>query len=118
MDAAQGHEFGVYAADTAGNVTKLDVFVGVDEIATLDNISMYPNPAVDNIRLDFTLTANETVKISLFNSVGKEVDTQNLGTVAAGSNSTNINVSTLTSGIYLMQVQIGNQTVAKTFYVK
>ncbi len=118
LDGAQGNDFGIYVADTAGNVTALSIFVGVDEIASLDAISMYPNPANNNIRLDLTLNEVVDVQVAILNTVGQVIMTANDGNINAGRNYMDFNVSNLDAGMYLMNVIIDGKSTSQTFIVQ
>lgn len=66
-------------------------------------VSIAPNPANDQIRLDIQLSkVNEAVTVSLIDWTGRFVSTQLLKNFQNGQ--TSFNVSTLPSGTYLVQV--------------
>jgi hypothetical protein len=73
-------------------------FVSVNEIAKTTNVSIYPNPATNNVNI----TTDRLVQVTLIDGMGKVINTQ----VVSGTLS--LDVSTLTNGIYFLQV--GNTT--------
>jgi len=83
---------------TSTQVFAIDVlhFVNLDEIS--ENISIYPVPATSVLNVDFTTTPNNT-SISIFNTTGQVVLVKQL-------NATNnkIDISTLTSGVYFIEI--------------
>lgn len=72
-------------------------------------ISCYPNPAVSQANLNLNLTRDNTIHITVFNSMGNQV----LTTVVAGNKGQNhitLPISNLPIGIYYIQIQYGNET--------
>lgn len=83
-------------------------------------VRTYPNPVVSNATVDYTITQNTVVSISLVDALGNVVmnvvDAQNL---AAGSYSANIDATTLANGSYLVKFSAGDKvTTAKLNVVK
>ncbi|MGB0917861.1 MAG: T9SS type A sorting domain-containing protein, partial [Flavobacteriales bacterium] len=79
--------------------------VGISE-ATTETFSVYPNPAVNTLTIANSGTA--IANITLINVTGKTVKT-----VAA--NTTTIDVSNLTSGVYFLQVQTEDKLMNTRF---
>ena len=76
-------------------------FAGIENIETASSISVFPNP----VQTFLTVAgADKNMKINLFDLNGRL-----LKSVPAQDNSTEINVSSLTSGLYLLQV--GEQVI-------
>ena len=69
-------------------------FVSVNEIAKTTNVSIYPNPATNNINI----TTDKLVQVTLIDGMGKVINTQ----VVSGTFS--LDVSNLNNGIYFLQV--------------
>ena len=85
-------------------------WVGVNE-ADQKNIAVRPNPATDNFTV--TLVDNTTASIQLYNIVGQMVYNQTTSEQAA-----TINVSDLTSGIYMLKVSQSGKTYTTKVVVK
>ena len=85
-------------------------WVGVKE-ADQKNIAVRPNPATDNFTV--TLVDNTTASIQLYNIVGQMVYNQTTSEQAA-----TINVSDLTSGIYMLKVSQSGKTYTTKVVVK
>lgn len=81
------------------------VTIGLNDAQRNDiNISIYPNPTKDKIIIDcLTPLSNSIVKV--YNSLGKEVMSQNLS-------KTEINLSSLSQGLYLINI-ISNGKIIK-----
>jgi hypothetical protein len=60
--------------------------------------------------LKFELNNNETVSINVVNMLGQRVLNLNSAKAAAGQHSVSLNTNELPSGIYLVNVTIGNKS--------
>lgn len=69
-------------------------WVGVEEMAK-ENLTVYPNPATNNINV--STGSDKQMLVELFNLVGQRVYSENV------VNSTVINVSNLKAGVYLLK---------------
>jgi hypothetical protein len=68
-------------------------FVSVNEL-TKTNVSIYPNPATNNVNI----TADRLVKVTLIDGMGRVINTQTV------SGTLNLDITTLNNGIYFLQV--------------
>lgn len=82
------------------------------EIAEGINL-LYPNPAKGTVRFQYNSSINETVTISVFNSMGERVKVRNRIFIK-GQNIEVIDLSKFTSGQYYLQVK-GTKTFMKKF---
>lgn len=71
-----------------------------------ENLSVYPNPATDQI----TIHSHEKSKLEILNSEGKCVKI-----MIADQNNTTIDVSDLSKGIYFVKTQIDNEVLTTKF---
>lgn len=99
--------------DTANIVIEiLDCdWAGIEE-NTLDELSVFPNPALNVINIQ-SLNAVENYNVTLLDINGKAL--YNNQNVIIGSSNFEINVSTIKSGVYLLR--IGNSQLEKTFRI-
>lgn len=77
---------------------------------TLTNVSMYPNPTNSGF-VTIETASTETASIEVYNLLGKQVIAQTL------TNST-VNVSSLSSGVYLVKVSVEGKTATKKLVIK
>jgi hypothetical protein len=82
--------------------------LGIKEINCLSGIEVYPVPALNNINIDFGQPLE--AKLSIENILGETVYSENNKTYAK---ETAINISMLTSGIYILKIESENSTVYK-----
>ena len=81
-------------------------FVNIKEIETAGNIKLYPNPAKDEIRYDFT--NDNPILFELFDIQGHKLKTINVN-----SPSGRIDISGLNRGLYLVKIHIDKSIVTK-----
>ncbi|MEI6089642.1 MAG: CAP domain-containing protein [bacterium] len=79
----------------------------MDKISSVE-ISVYPNPAVQNITFDLKLINSDNITIIVFDELGKILKTPYEGMLSAGSNRVNLNVSDLPSGNYNYCIYAGD----------
>lgn len=110
----------IIGIDSMGNVIRstpgfmLNVInpstVSVNDIANENTLSIYPNPASNNITINFTSTSkNNSIKI--YDATGRLI--KNMGNIKSGENT--INISELENGLYLLNYHDGNNPSTKRF---
>ncbi|MEI7801714.1 MAG: T9SS type A sorting domain-containing protein [Bacteroidota bacterium] len=100
------------ATNTGGSDTELkNNYIHVTsntgiQIDSTENIfNVFPNPVAETFSLDFTITENCNLTISIFNVEGKLVKQLYEGKAMQGENSFSFNESNLTSGTYFLQIK-------------
>lgn len=83
--------------------------LNVDNISSVDRLSVFPNPTADQFTVDVDLNSSERLTIDFINVVGQVVKTVDLGKRSVGLNREYIDVSNLSEGIYFMNLTVGNQ---------
>ena len=86
-------DIGVYANTAGLNTSDFNTF------------KIYPNPTNGN-KLYFNVT--QYVKVTIYNVLGKLIQTENVD-----ANSNNIDISTLSKGIYILKINSENQFITK-----
>lgn len=92
-----------------------DLGINNKEFATSFNV--YPNPATNLVNVEFELQTEEDITISIINTVGQVVSTNNLGKVN-GVQSTQVDVSNLNAGIYIIKLATKNGETTKRLSVQ
>ena len=77
----------------------------------MTGLQLFPNPAVDNTRIQFNLNEASNVAYEVRDINGKLIMWDNIGKHAAGSNSFNLNVSELPAGNYVIGVVTGGKNI-------
>ncbi|MEX2483732.1 MAG: T9SS type A sorting domain-containing protein [Brumimicrobium sp.] len=89
-------------------LTSEDSHANLTEENDFSNFRAYPNPASNDFTVDFETQNASDVTISLVNSVGQEVYSNNLG-VVSGKKSAKVDVADLESGMYFVKVKTKNE---------
>ncbi len=106
------HEI-IYAA-----VPVADIVSGVSEPNTVFNqVDVYPNPANDNATLMINLDEASEVTITMYNSMGQVVSSDNKNLVM-GTNNVALDVENLAAGVYFINVQQGTSKVSKKLVIE
>jgi hypothetical protein len=77
---------------------------GLDNIADVDPLTIYPNPSSDYVTLYFTLNNSRNVSLSVTNIMGTIVANRNFGSLQAGDQSLRFDVDVLAKGLYTFTV--------------
>jgi hypothetical protein len=73
----------------------------------------YPNPFNPTTQIRFSLAEASTVRLQLFDVLGREIKTLASGEYQSGSYMLTLDASALPSGIYIYRLQAGNFTAAR-----
>ncbi len=85
---------------------------GINEVAPNEfSLSVYPNPATTAFQISYVLSKTSTVNVEVFNILGEKVVTLGAQTIGAGVHATNVNVSSLSNGVYMVKTTIGDKVV-------
>ncbi len=87
--------------------------VGVEELFNEDNISIYPNPAADNITVSLNNNSYSELTIKCFDVLGKEVLS-----LSTYNKVIQINVSSFSKGLYFIQLQSKENKQLRSFTKK
>jgi hypothetical protein len=79
-------------------------------------VSLFPNPAKSDLRVQLNLTEPATIEFSIMDLVGQTLIIENLNT-SAGLNNFKINLSNLANGIYMVKMKNDNSTYTKKLII-
>jgi hypothetical protein len=80
-------------------------------------VSAYPNPVNDQIRLEFSLDRPEMVSVRVVNIVGQTIKDTGKQYLPSGSNKIEINTRDLHGGLYMFILEAGSKTYTGKFNV-
>jgi len=114
--AIQGGTYSVQGTDSLGcyGLSGGIVISGVSSLSASEGITLYPNPASDELTVAFDTPINKEVELSVCNMIGQELDKIILESSTA---SHSFSLKEFANGIYIMQVKSGTQVVNKKFAV-
>ncbi len=88
--------------------------VGLNEHEAFDaNVSMYPNPAKDQLTIGYKLSANVAVQVGMYDLLGREVLSAQPANQQLGAQTIQMNTANVLNGVYLVKLQVGNQTITR-----
>ncbi|MHB8258951.1 MAG: T9SS type A sorting domain-containing protein [Bacteroidia bacterium] len=89
------------------------------QIISNEQVSIYPNPTKDVINLTISQFDNLTIKsIAIYNTIGECVHRQIVGYPLGQSSNSQIDVSSLSEGVYFITIKTTNNTITKKFIVQ
>ncbi len=77
----------------------------------------FPNPAVNNAKIQFISGTPEAVTFKVYNLLGEEVDSQIIYS-QRGVNTINVNTTSYSEGMYLYSINNGSEILTKRMIVK
>jgi hypothetical protein len=91
--------------------------VGInDELFGSAEVSLFPNPAKTDLRIQLNLTQPSVIEFSIMDLVGQTLIRENLNT-SAGLNNFKINLTNLANGIYMVKMKNDNSTYTKKLII-
>ena len=96
------------------NLDSNHFFVGVQPPEnTIADLSLFPNPATDNIRLKVETISSEILEISIFNATGRMILSEKVN--STGIISKKYNLTELPEGLYFIMVSDGRSSQTRKF---
>ncbi|MGZ4055295.1 MAG: T9SS type A sorting domain-containing protein [Bacteroidia bacterium] len=89
-------------------------FLEINEISEESQINIYPNPATNQITIEFDLIETKNAVIEIRNILGQIVFTETVRNIT-GKQAKSINISEFSNGVYFVRLQNNNQTITKKF---
>lgn len=96
----------VYTADCSCVGTS----VGIEEFNFSGVLTVFPNPGVDHVQVSFASISNQSAHLKVYNSLGELVMNRNLNSVMTGANNLLVDMSSLSMGVYTIQLNQGSVT--------
>ena len=78
--------------------------------ADLSTIHNAPNPFSNSTTIQFTLSQNSNINISVYNSAGQKIAVLVDGMLPAGEHKVMFDAANLSAGVYLLRLQAGKTT--------
>jgi hypothetical protein len=114
---APAHAYAVNGAYTVvltainGNCTDttiflVDVTVGINEVATSSNLTIFPNPANETVNVSFEQNTNDLIQIELIDATGRVIAQES--SLEIGTNNVSFEVTNLSSGFYTVRLTNAN----------
>lgn len=85
-----------------------------EEPESLDNVRLYPNPAIDDLVIGFESTSSEDYQLEILSANGQLVQ-RNQVEATTGNNVTELKISNLTPGLYLLRISTASGSKTMKF---
>jgi hypothetical protein len=90
--------------------------MAVPENTALISYALFPNPVTDNLNVNISVRENKNALVSLYNSLGAQVQAPLSAKAHAGDNNYTINVQNLPAGIYTAEVRLDGQPASSRMF--
>ncbi len=92
---------------------------GIENIETLVNLNLYPNPSEGKINVDFSLSEQHNIAVNITDMLGRVVEVVNTKLYHVGETSLTIGANNAyQAGIYLVNIDIDGQRISKKVLVR
>jgi hypothetical protein len=103
----------VFASVYFGNAS------GVNDVwGNISQLSVYPNPTSGVVNIAFDLTESAPVRLQVFDLLGRLQTEDTMKQVNIGLNQQTVDVSTLSTGIYLLDIQSNGRRMTRKLIVE
>lgn len=111
-------QFGLNAEDSTA-VAAIVAPTGINELPgnSVTDINLYPNPASNQVTIDYSLTQLTNLSFEVYNLIGENVHSLMPQQLSAGEYRTHLNTTTYPAGVYFLHVKDGNHTVKTMKFV-
>jgi hypothetical protein len=86
------------------------------EIVDNTDVKLYPNPAKDNVTVEFISKVESKVRMNVYNLAGQRI-ISNETTSAEGLNVQSINTNTLSNGVYVFEIENNGSVIRQKFTI-
>ena len=84
----------------------VDVTVGLNELASSSNLTIFPNPANETVNVSFEQNTNDLIQIELIDATGRVIAQES--SLEIGTNNVSFEVTNLSSGFYTVRLTNSN----------
>lgn len=113
---------GFATGDTAVMAAAIHNFfatIGIGENNTnVSSMTTFPNPASENIQINYELADNSDVTFQVVNTLGQTVRETQMGDMAAGNYTTSVSVADLEAGVYFIRMNTTEGIIVRQVIVE
>jgi hypothetical protein len=113
-----GEGFGLWVSlGSEGDLIPLSNVTGIQDVESISNAAMFPNPTNDNATMFFDLTDDTNINLEVVNMMGQQVVTRSFGEMLSGNHRVEIPTSELNAGFYFVNLRTDNGVVSTKLQV-
>jgi len=98
-------------------ITASGTNIGVNDIDFVSSVSLFPNPANNEVNVEFTLQHIADIIIELVDLNGKVIKTQSLTNVVIGTNTSQLNINDCANGVYSLLIRSNDSVTTQKLVV-
>jgi hypothetical protein len=95
-----------------------DISTATREVLALTDLRLFPNPATDQVTISMVLPGATRLEAQVFDLLGRNVLTHNLGTLAAGAQRFDLDTRAFASGLYSVRLTDGRASQTMKFIIE
>lgn len=114
-DATQEVDLFAVFDELLNECVEYEMSVSNEDVAEAIDLNVYPNPADDELFVEFDLAQNQLLQINLYHANGQKIRTINSST--NGIQAITLDVSDLKSGVYFLELQTEKGMLTKSIVV-
>jgi len=113
-----GAMFGLWVSlGTGGDLIPLSNVTGINEVESISNAGLYPNPTNDNATMFFDLVENENINLEVVNTMGQQVFVESFGNMLSGNHRVEIPANQMAPGFYFVNLRTNSGVVSTKMQV-
>ena len=112
IDLGNDFDSGTSSVATTGEVT------GINEIISVKDVQIYPNPVRDQLTVNLNLVKKASVSFSIVNVLGQQIGMPEVKQFGSGMNTAALNTSSLAPGVYFLSIQTEEGAIQQKFVKK
>jgi len=114
-----GPEFGLWASiPDGGELIPLQIVTSTSEEDVLTGLSLFPNPSNGQVQIKYDLHKSSDVRVDIFDISGRLISGYSYGKVASGINIQTFDLSQVSSGMYFVNMTVGDQRYAEKLQIQ
>lgn len=115
---SNGAGFGLWASVGAGGaLIPLSNVTGIEDVESIRNAVLFPNPTNDNATMFFDLADDTNINLEVINTMGQQVVVKTFGEMLSGNHRVEIPASELAPGFYFVNLRTDNGVVSTKLQV-
>ena len=91
--------------------------ISAEKITSLEGLNLFPNPANTTLTVNYFTPSMDNTSIEVYNMMGQVVNSINVSG-NQGLNSRELDLTSMSNGVYFLKVTQNNNTLTKKFVVK
>ena len=91
--------------------------ISAEKVTGLEGLNLFPNPANTSLTINYFTPSMENTSIEIYDMMGQLVNTMNVN-ANQGFNSRELDLTSMSNGVYFLKVTQNNNTLTKKFVVK